>query len=255
MTYSPYTESGNCKTKQEVLKDIKVIKQKGFNLIRVYSTDCSGLEFVGEACKELSLNMILGVYIDDSGVSGAQEQVTAISKWAQWGMVELIVVGNEAIQSGFVDAASLATFIKSAKSSFTAAGYTGKVTTTEPIDVWEKSGAASLCSAVDLVGANIHPFFNADVTAEKAGEFAKSEFDILEKICGGKDVINLETGWPNAGDANGAAIPGASEQKIAVQSIAKAVGSKSIFFSYANDLWKSPGDFNVEQHWGCADVF
>jgi len=255
MTYSPYTETGNCKTKQEVLKDITEIKNKGFNLVRVYSTDCSGLEFIGDACKELGLNMILGVFIEGSGVSGAQEQVTAIAKWAQWGMVELIVVGNEAIQSGYVDASTLASFIKSAKSSFQAAGYTGHVTTTEPISVWEASGAASLCSAVDIVGANIHPFFNADVTPEKAGEFAKSEFDILEKICGGKDVINLETGWPNAGEANGAAVPGKAEQITAVKSIAKAVGSKSIFFSYANDLWKSPGDFGVEQHWGCADVF
>ncbi|KAJ5328843.1 hypothetical protein N7452_009233 [Penicillium brevicompactum] len=255
MTYSPYTESGNCKTKQEVLKDIKVIKGKGFNLVRVYSTDCSGLEFIGDACKELGLNMILGVYIEGSGVSGAQEQVTAITKWAQWDMVELIVVGNEAISSGYVDASTLGSFIKSAKSSFQSAGYSGKVTTTEPINIWEQSGAASLCSAVDIVGANIHPFFNADVTAEKAGEFAKSEFAILEKICGGKDVINLETGWPNAGDANGAAIPGTAEQATAVKAIAKAVGSKSIFFSFANDDWKAPGDFNVEQHWGCASVF
>jgi exo-beta-1,3-glucanase (GH17 family) len=255
MTYSPYTESGNCKTKQEVLKDIQVIKQKGFNLVRVYSSDCSGLEFIGDACKELGLNMIVGVYIDSTGTSGAQEQVEAIAKWAQWSMVELIVVGNEAIQSGYCDAGSLATFIASAKSTFKAAGYTGQVTTTEPINVWQQYGASALCSAVDLVGANIHPFFNADVTAEKAGEFVAQEFKVLEQICSGKDVVNLETGWPNAGMSNGAAIPGVSEQATAVKSIAKAVGSKSIFFSYANDLWKSPGDFDVEQHWGCADVF
>jgi exo-beta-1,3-glucanase (GH17 family) len=46
-----------------------------------------------------------------------------------------------------------------------------------------------------------------------------------------------------------------SEQATAVKAIAKAVGSKSIFFSYSDDLWKSPGDFDVEQHWGCASVF
>ncbi|KAJ6161760.1 hypothetical protein N7485_009990 [Penicillium canescens] len=255
MTYSPYTEGGNCKTKQEVLKDITDIKKKGFNLVRVYSSDCSGLEFIGDACKELGLNMIVGVYIDSTGTSGAQEQVEAISKWAQWSMVELIVVGNEAIQSGYCDAGSLATFIASAKSTFKAAGYTGQVTTTEPINVWQQYGASALCSSVDIVGANIHPFFNADVTAEKAGEFVAQEFKVLEQICSGKDVVNLETGWPNAGMSNGAAIPGVSEQATAVKSIAKAVGSKSIFFSYSNDLWKSPGAFDVEQHWGCADVF
>ncbi|KAJ5926299.1 hypothetical protein N7516_008072 [Penicillium verrucosum] len=255
MTYSPYTSGGECKTKQEVLSDLKVIKGKGFNLVRVYSTDCSGLEFIGDACKELSLSIIIGVYIDGSGISAAQEQVTEISKWAEWDMVKLIVVGNEAIQSGYIDATALSSFIKTASSSFKAAGYTGVITTTEPINVWQQYGAASLCSAVDIVGANIHPFFNADVTAEKAGEFTKGEFEELEKICGGKDVINLETGWPNAGSANGAAIPGTAEQATAIKSIAKAVGSKSIFFSYSDDTWKNPGEFNVEQHWGCSGVF
>ncbi|KAJ6186485.1 hypothetical protein N7519_007786 [Penicillium mononematosum] len=255
MTYSPYTAGGECKTKQEVLKDLKVIKGKGFNLIRVYSTDCSGLEFIGDACKELSLSIIMGVYIDGSGITGAQEQVTEISKWAEWDMVKLIVVGNEAIQSGYIDAATLTTFIQSASSSFKAAGYSGLITTTEPINVWQQYGASTLCSAVDVVGANIHPFFNADVTAEKAGEFTKGEFEVLEKICGGKDVINLETGWPNAGSANGAAVPGTAEQATAIKSIAAAVGSKSIFFSYSDDTWKNPGEFNVEQHWGCAGVF
>ncbi|CAG8283106.1 unnamed protein product [Penicillium nalgiovense] len=255
MTYSPYTAGGECKTKQEVLKDLKVIKGKGFNLIRVYSTDCSGLEFIGDACKELSLSIIMGVYIDGSGITGAQEQVTEISKWAAWDMVKLIVVGNEAIQSGYIDAASLSTFIKSASESFKAAGYTGPITTTEPINVWQQHGRSTLCSAVDVVGANIHPFFNADVTAEKAGEFTKGEFEVLEKLCGGKDVINLETGWPNAGSSNGAAVPGTAEQATAIKSIATAVGSKSIFFSYSDDTWKNPGEFNVEQHWGCASVF
>ncbi|EKV04443.1 putative beta-glucosidase btgE [Penicillium digitatum PHI26] len=255
MTYSPYTAGGDCKTKQAVLQDLTVIKSKGFNLIRVYSTDCSGLEFIGDACKQLGLSIIMGVYIDGSGISAAQEQVTAISKWAEWGMVELIVVGNEAVQSGFIDAATLASFIQSASASFKAAGYTGLVTTTEPIDIWQAHGAAYLCGAVDIVGANIHPFFNADVVAAKAGEFAKSEFEELEQICNGKDVVNLETGWPNAGNPNGAAVPGVSEQAIAIKSIVETVGSKSIFFSFSDDAWKKPGEFDVEQHWGCSGVF
>ncbi|KAI2674341.1 CAZyme family GH17 [Penicillium roqueforti] len=255
MTYSPYTAAGDCKTKAAVLSDLTTIKSKGFNLVRVYSTDCSGLEYIGEACKSLGINIIMGVYIDGSGVSAAKEQVTEIIAWAEWSMVELIVVGNEAIQSGYVDAATLASFIESSAASFKAAGYTGLVTTTEPINVWQQYGSATLCSAVDIVGANIHPFFNADVTAAQAGEFTKSEFEELEEICGGKDVINLETGWPNAGDSNGAAVPGVSEQATAIKSIAASVGSKSIFFSFSDDTWKSPGEFNVEQHWGCSSVF
>lgn len=254
MTFSPYTESGACMTQDQVTKNVKIIKDKGFNLVRVYSTDCNGLEYIGNACKELGMNMILGVYIESSGASGAQDQVTAITNWAQWGMVELIVVGNEAISSGYISAPELASFISSAKSAFQSAGYTGRVTTTEPIDIWQEYGVQTLCSPVDIVGANIHPFFNSETTAEQAGAFALAEYKILEGICG-KDVLNLETGWPNGGNPNGLAIPGEAEQNTAIHSIAQAIGSKSIFFSYANDDWKAPGAFGVEQHWGCADVF
>lgn len=254
MTFSPYTSSGDCMSQDEVTKNLKVINEKGFNLVRVYSTDCNSLEYIGSACKALGMKMILGVYIESSGTSGAQEQVQAITQWAQWSMVELIVVGNEAVSSGYVTAAQLASFITSSKSSFKSAGYTGQVTTTEPIDIWQQYGASDLCSPVDIVGANIHPFFNSATTAAQAGAFALSEYKILEKLCS-KDVLNLETGWPSAGSANGDAVPGTAEQKTAIQGIAKTIGSKSIFFSYANDDWKSPGEFGVEQHWGCANVF
>ncbi|KAJ5765743.1 hypothetical protein N7520_005302 [Penicillium odoratum] len=254
MTFSPYTDSGDCMTQEEVYKNVKVIADKGFDLMRIYSTDCSGLEFIGNAAKKYGMSLILGVYIESTGTSGAQEQVTAISEWAQWSMVKLIVVGNEAVSSGYVTAAELASFITSSKSSFESAGYTGHVTTTEPIDIWQEYGTSNLCSPVDIVGANIHPFFNADTTAAEAGAFALSEYKILEGICS-KDVVNLETGWPNAGNANGKAVPGVSEQETAIKGIASTIGSKSIFFSYADDTWKSPGEFDVEQHWGCASVF
>jgi exo-beta-1,3-glucanase (GH17 family) len=254
MTYTPYTKGGECKDKASVLSEVANLKSKGFSHVRVYSVDCNSLEYIGEAARTSGLQMILGVFITSSGVSGAQDQVTSISKWAQWDLVSLIVIGNEAIQNGYCDASTLAGFISSAKSSFQAAGYSGKVTTTEPINVWQASGSA-LCGVVDIIGANIHPFFNADVSADQAGKFVAQEIKVLEGICPGKDVINLETGWPHSGNANGKAVPGPSEQAIAIKSIAEEVGSKSVFFSYFDDLWKEPGQFGVEQYWGCFDTF
>ncbi|GES64885.1 cell wall glucanase [Aspergillus terreus] len=254
MTYSPYTNAGGCKSKADVLQDIATIKQKGFTHVRVYSTDCSSLEWIGEGAKQQGLIMILGVYIDSSGISGAQSQVTDIANWAEWDLVSLIVVGNEAIQNGYCTASELASFITSAKQAFKAAGYSGQVTTTEPINVWESSGSA-LCSSIDILGANIHPFFNSEVTAAQAGKFVQGQVDILEKICPGKDVINLETGWPSKGEANGLAVPGTTQQSEAIKSLRNDVGALSVFFSFSNDLWKSPGAFDVEQYWGCIDQF
>ncbi|KAF7591491.1 hypothetical protein BBP40_001480 [Aspergillus hancockii] len=253
MTYSPYTNEGGCQSKSQVLQDVATIAKKGFSHIRVYSTDCNSLEYIGEAAKQNGLKLIIGVFISSTGISGAQEQVTAITKWAQWDLVTLIVVGNEAIQNGYTDASSLAGFISSCKSSFSAAGYSGQITTTEPINVWQSSGSA-LCSVIDVLGANLHPFFNADVTPDQAGSFVKSQIKALEGVCN-KDVVNLETGWPSEGSANGKAVPGTAQQAAAIKALVEEVGSQSVFFSYSNDLWKDAGEFNVERYWGCIDQF
>ncbi|KAJ6041383.1 uncharacterized protein N7446_010729 [Penicillium canescens] len=255
MSYTPYTQDGGCKGKNEVLADLKVITNKGFDRVRFYSTDCSALSHIGEACKNDGCRMILGIYIDQTGIAAAEKQVQEIADWAKWDLVDLVVVGNEAIQNRFCDAPALAAFIRSTKATLKAHGYNGKVTTAETANVWQRYGASHLCAEVDLVGANIHPYFNPTVEAAKAGKFVVSQIDELSRICMGQKVINLETGWPNAGVANGAAVPGEDKQVTAIMAIAKAAGARCVFFSYSNDLWKSPGDFNVEQHWGCADVF
>ncbi|RDW67744.1 hypothetical protein BP6252_09140 [Coleophoma cylindrospora] len=254
IVYTPYTSTGSCKTQAEVLVDVALIALRGFSALRVYSTDCSALEFIGNACKISGVKMILGVYITSTGTSAAQEQVDAIATWAQWDLVELISVGNEAVFNGYITASALAGFISSSASSFKSAGYTGPVTTTEPLNIWQAS-TAELCSVVDVVGCNIHPFFNAAVSASEAGSFVSSQLSIVDGLCSGKSGITLETGWPTAGSCNGAACPGTSEQAAALSAIRSLVGGKSCILSFANDLWKAPGEFGCEQSWGAINFF
>jgi exo-beta-1,3-glucanase (GH17 family) len=254
MTYSPYTASGGCKDAGSVMTDITAIKALGFTTVRIYSTDCSGLQNVGTAARSVGLKLILGVFIESSGISGAQPQVSEIVSWGQWDLVEMIIIGNEALFNQYLSVTDLAGFISSSKSAFSSAGYTGPVTTTEPLDSWQSEGS-SLCSAIDVVAANIHAFFNAQTDASQAGAFIESELAILDTICSGKKTYVVESGWPHAGDANGAAIPGVAEQATALASIQSTCGSQVVFFTYEDDLWKAPGAFNVEQSWGCASVF
>lgn len=258
MTYTPYTSGGDCKSASDVSSDIAQIKAKGFSTVRLYATDCSGVQNVGSACKEHGVKMIMGIYIDSTGLSAAQEQVGQLTSWGQsngWDLVEMVVAGNEAVFNGYCTASELAGFISSVKSSFKAAGFTGPCTTTEPLNIIQEN-ADTICGAVDVIAANIHPFFNGGVSASGAGDFVKSQMSLLSDACGGsKDAYNLETGWPSAGDANGAAIPGTSEQKEAIDSILASAGGKSAIFSYEDDTWKAPGDLGVEQYWGCASLF
>jgi exo-beta-1,3-glucanase (GH17 family) len=253
VTYSPFSDDGGCKSKAQVLADIGLAKLKGFTHVRVYSTDCDTLENVGEACDINDLKMILGVFIDNTGIQDAKKQVDTICEWAQWEMVSLIVVGNEAIQSYGIDAGSLAGFIKSAKQQFVSSGYHGDVTTTEPINIWQQYGG-TLCSAIDVLGANIHCFFNADTTAQECGKFVKGEIEVLHGICN-KKVINLETGYPSKGQPNGKAVPSPENQEIAIRGIQEHAGDSSVFFSYSNEMWKTPGPWGVEQYWGCIQAF
>lgn len=146
-------------------------------------------------------------------------------------------------------------FISSSKSSFNGAGYSGPVTTTEPIAEWQSSGAADFCSVVDVVAANLYAFFNAQTTADQAGSFIQAEINELEAICPGKDVYVMETGWPSAGSCNGAACPSPENQATALKGIQNTSGSKVVFFSYEDDAWKAPGEYDVEQHWGCINIF
>ncbi|EGP87435.1 unnamed protein product [Zymoseptoria tritici ST99CH_1A5] len=257
MTYTPYAQDGTCKSASDVASDIKSIKSMGFTTVRIYATDCSGPENVGAACAAEGLKIILGVYIDGSGISGTcHEQISTLTTWGadNWSMVEMVVVGNEAVFQGHTDAGSLAAFISDTKSKFQAAGYTGPVTTTETVAVIVEN-AAIFCPVIDCVAANIHPYFNGAVAASGAGDFVKTELALLESACPGKDTYNLETGWPSAGNANGAAIPGTAEQKEAIDSIVAVCGSKSAIFSFENDTWKAAGNLGVEQYWGASSVF
>lgn len=254
ITYTPYDSTGACKSALAVAADIAQITLAGFEAVRLYSTDCSALDNIGAACEISGLRMILGVFIEASGTAAAQPQVDAIVAWGQWDLVELIVVGNEAISSGFISASELAPFVTASKGAFSAAGYTGPCTTTEPLDIWQEN-ASALCGSVDVVGCNIHPFFNADVEATDAGTFVASQLQIVDGLCSGKTGVNLETGWPSFGTCNGVACPGVSNQQVAVAAIKASVGGRSVMFSFTDDEWKAPGDFDCEQSWGLIQLF
>lgn len=257
MTYTPYTSTGSCKSASDVMTDIQLISEKGFTTVRVYSTDCSGLQNIGAACEAYGMKMIIGIFIDTAGIAGAQAQVTAITSWGKWELVSMIVVGNEAIFNGYCSATELAAFIVSCRQSFQNAGCPSSIpiTTTEPVNILQEHGA-DLCYAIDVMASNIQSFFNSGVTAAGAGDFVKSQLAIVAEICpeaGKKGCYNLESGWPSAGNVNGAAIPGVVEQKIAITSILETCGTQSVIFSFQNDLWKEPGSLGVEQSWGCAE--
>ena len=79
----------------------------------------------------------------------------------------------------------------------------------------------------------------------------------MDAVGGQKRVVVTETGWPWAGMAinpDSKAVPGAAEQKAALDSIRGAFSGDSMsdvfLFTAYNDDWKDPGPFGVEQYFG-----
>jgi exo-beta-1,3-glucanase (GH17 family) len=257
MTYTPYTEDGNCKAASEVDSDVAAIASAGFSTLRVYSTDCNTLENVGAACRKHGLRLIVGVFIGAHGCSNGSpsvdDQLSALKKWDGWDLVDLCVVGNEALFNGFCTVSQLTSLIERTKSEL-ASVYTGPFTTTDVVSAWQNNDVTQLCAAIDVVACNAHAYFNPDTKPKHAGKFVKGQLAIVEGICNKSGLI-LETGWPNAGKCYGVACAGPQEQAEAIHSIEDEVGDKAVFFSFRNDKWKAPGDCNCERNWGCAEVF
>lgn len=257
VTYTPYTTSGQCKSASDVDSDMATIASWGFSTVRLYATDCSGLQNVGSSAKAHGLKIIVGVFVDNTGLSNAWTQVDQITTWGNagnWANVAMIVVGNECVFNGYASATDLAAFITKAKGAWSGAGYNGPVTTTEPVNIIQQY-AGDLCSVIDVVAANIQPFFTSSVSSSWAGSFVQGQIALIEAACPGKTGYNLESGWPSAGSPNGAASPSPSDQKAAIDDILSKAGDVTCIFSFQDDAWKDAGSFGVEQHFGCGSVF
>ncbi|KAK3950683.1 glycoside hydrolase [Pseudoneurospora amorphoporcata] len=258
MTYTPFTQDSQCKSAAEVMTDIKAIAKAGFTTLRVYSTDCDTLPNVGAAAEATGLRLILGIFIGtvgcENGSPDVSEQIAAIKSWGRFDMVDLVVVGNEALFNGFCTVGQLKDLIYHVKSELGSAGYSGPYTTTDVVSAWQANDVTDLCNAIDVVACNAHAYFNANTLPEQAGTFVAGQLEIVEKICN-KPGFVMETGWPTAGECIGKACPGREQQKTALAAIKQELGTKVVFFSFTDDHWKQPGSCNCEQHWGCGEVF
>jgi len=271
MTYTPYNNDLTCKSAPLITADIASIARKGFPTFRLPATDCSALPHIAAAAATHNLTLILGIHIDDSDSSSsdadalthADLQLAEIIAWATspsnttpnpWSLITLITLGNEAIFNAYTTPSTLATHLHTTRAHLRTANYTGPLTTTEPISILT-TYAPTLCPALDILASNIHPFFNADISAETAGAYVAEQLDVLEGVCPGLQGINLEVGWPRGGRRNGVAVPGVWEQGVAVGGILGGSGGRSVVLGFGDDGWKDEGEFGVERSWGCGDLF
>ncbi len=130
-------------------------------------------------------------------------------------------------------------------------GATGRpVATAEPWHIWTGPEGSNLAAAVDLLLVHVHPYWEG-VPATSAAAYVAQRWSEVVRLHPHKPVWIGETGWPDAGPANGAAVPGAAEQRIVLNSwtaLARELGIRWFVFEAFDKPWKIEG--GAGPHWG-----
>ncbi|RLV92147.1 Cell surface mannoprotein MP65 [Spathaspora sp. JA1] len=249
ITYSPYTKSNQCKSASDVAGDIA--KLSNYDVIRLYSTDCSGIENVLSAMGS-NQKLFLGVWNVNSVQGELQDIVNAISGSSQgWGVVHTIAIGNEQVNSGAATVQDIQNAVAQSRAFLktNAPGYTGPIVSVDTLVA--VAGNPALCEVSDYLAVNSHPYWDGGVQPGNSGPWLLQQIAHLQSVCGtDKQVLITETGWPTQGDTYGQCVPSVPNQVSALKSIVSSLGSQAIVFTMYNDYWKDPGPYNVEQHWG-----
>lgn len=252
VAYAPYNEDGGCKSAKQVMADFGVIAQS-YGMVRVYGVDCDQIPAVYAAAKANSLKVMYGIFsIDNLG-----DQIATLTAGIEsdWSAVDTVSVGNELVNNGQATTQQMLDALASARQLLSASGWSGPVVT---VDTFVAALAhPELCSGGDYCAVNIHPFFDPNTPAEKAGTFVLNMVKALrDKLGDPKARVRVtESGWPWQGSANGLAVPGVDQQEAAIKSIRAAFTSNPedmVLFSAFNDRWKKAEEFThyAEQYWG-----
>ncbi|MCH0628473.1 hypothetical protein JNB11_00575 [Kocuria palustris] len=251
MSYSPYRKLGQCKLLQEVANDIK--KLQGFDLIRLYLTDCSGIENV-LALMGSSQQLFLGVWnLDTALVQGGLNDIANAVKTLNrgWLAVHTIAIGNERVNEGQATVGDISAALSTARDwlKANAPQYNGAVVSVDTLVAVKNN--PGLCGLSDYIAVNCHPYWDGGVLPENLGPWLKQQAQELAGICNNnKQIMITETGWPTKGGNYGLAVPLVENQKTALQLIISTMGLDVLAFTMYNDYWKAGGTNGVEQFWG-----
>ncbi|OMH79053.1 putative glucan endo-1,3-beta-glucosidase btgC [Zancudomyces culisetae] len=241
LTYSPYQSDGSCGTYESVAADLIKVGQITGN-IRIYSTDCSQLDYITQAITQnnLSLKVHAGIWTSngsDRVSSETADLIRVLSNPANRNVIADVSVGNEEIYKGAMDEATLIGYINSVRSALRQNGYSLPVYTTEIDSLY----SSNLIEASDLVQANIHSCFGGDnVSPKDLATLTVNRYNALKARAGSKYVRIGETGFPSSGQTSNC--QGSIENQDAYTASfvcqARANNIDYFYFEAKDSLWK-----------------
>ncbi|KZF23084.1 glycoside hydrolase family 17 protein [Xylona heveae TC161] len=194
----------NRPSQNNVTRDVAVLSQLT-NAIRLYGTDCNQTEMVLHAFDRLNLNKTmkiwLGVWQDNNATTNERQLSQMYDVLDKYGSDPFagLIVGNEVLFRKDMTATQLGSVLDDVRSNLTSKHISDLPLATSDLgDNW----TSDLVPKVDIVMANVHPFFAGVTAAAAAGwtwEFwTGHDVALTQGLTGKKNVIS-EVGWPSAG--------------------------------------------------------
>jgi glucan 1,3-beta-glucosidase len=257
---------------EQIVADLGAISTAGFRYVRTFGLD-NGLNQVVPLGygRFPHLKFFVGVYVcalnhdDTANPHSTRAQMDEAIRLANsFDTVEGIVVGNECL-AGEPEACRQPVSIEQliGDLDYVRKGLNGPARSRVRV-----STAMSMLAAVknyetqgrrvaehcDVVIVNIYPFFDRVAVADAAGTVFPGALQHVGRLYAhtGKRLMVGETGWPSAGPANGAAVPGGENQAYYLRSLRRHATSNGVsvfLFEMFDEPWKSAFE-SVGPHWG-----
>jgi len=249
VSFSPYVDGQGPGTiiDESQIRDRLAMIAPYTQWIRTFS--CSlGYELIPAIAHEMGLKTLTGVWLDDDKYNNELELTNAIQIAAD-GHVDILGVGNEVLLRGDLTEEELLGYIERARVGLpnVEVGY---------VDAYfqfvDHPGVTAAC---DVILANCYPFWES-CPAEHALLYMKEMYRTAQRVADGKRVIISETGWPNLGTAEGAAVPSfenAIKYFVDTCQWAETDDIEIFYFSSLDESWKVDDEGDVGAYWGLWD--
>jgi len=187
-----------------ITRDVAVMSQLT-SAIRLYGTDCNQTQMVLHAITQLQfqpseMQVWLGVWLENNQTTNDRQMAQMYDILDQYGTkyIKGAIIGNEVLFRQDMTAAQLEEVLTGTKANFTQKNIDLPVATSDLGSSW----TVGLVEAVDIVMANVHPFFGgvpADQAAGWTWNFWQENDVVLTQGMTNKTNVIAETGWPSQG--------------------------------------------------------
>ncbi len=252
VAFNPYGPNqdpteGRHPSRADIARDLDVVAPYVLS-VRSYSA-LNGLEAIPELAADRGLLVTAGAWLAQDPAANEQEIVSLVRIARANSNVKRVMVGNEVMYRGDLEASQLAEYVQRVKRQVNV-----PVSTAEPPYVWLEH--PELAEAVDFITIHLLPYWEK-VPIEQAMNQVLNEYNRIKAAYPGKHILIGEVGWPSDGAYRGGAEASLVNQATFIRNFLNLAGEQrwDFYIMEAFDQpWKRVLGGPVEANWGIWDA-